>query len=216
MKPELTKTEIRIVFGPSAKCDRVSLNNAIHQGPKMQRALKSVLLRFRRNPVALMCDIPEMYLRIEVQLRDEMYLRIEVAPGDRPHLPFLWRVLNQDERPTEYEFNRVDFGLNFSSFQAQFVVKTHAEKLRDEFPMGAETVLKSTYKDDSMDSVANDDQGVRLYKELNELWSKAGMKVHKWLTNSPKVLKRIPTESRASVVHYASTRASMVKTLGVA
>ena len=142
-------------------------------------------------------------------------MRIEVAPGDRLHLPFLWRVLNQDERPTEYEFNRVDFGLNFSSFQAQFVVKTHAEKLRDEFPMGAETVLKSTYKDDSMDSVANDDQGVRLYKELNELWSKAGMKVHKWLTNSPKVLKRIPTESRASVVHYASTRASMVKTLGV-
>lgn len=204
MKPELTKTEIRIVLDPSARCDGVSLNNAIHQGPKMQRALKSVLLRFRRNPVALMCDIPEMYLRIEV------------APGDQPHLPFLWRVLNQDERPTEYEFNRVDFGLNFSSFQAQFVVKTHAEKLRDEFPMGAETVLKSTYKDDSMDSVSNDDQGVRLYKELNELWSKAGMQVHKWLTNSPKVLKRIPTESRASVVHYASTRAPMVKTLGVA
>ena len=48
-------------------------------------------------------------------------------------------------------------------------MKTHAEKLRDEFPMGAETVLKSTYKDDSMDSVANDDQGVRLYEELNEL-----------------------------------------------
>lgn len=67
-----------------------------------------------------------------------------------------------------------------------------------------------------MDSVANDDQGVRLYKELNELWSKVGMQVHKWLTNSPKVLKRIPTESRASVVHYTSTWAPMVKTLGVA
>ena len=39
VKPELTKTEIRIVFDPSAKCDGVSLNNAIHQGPKMQRAL---------------------------------------------------------------------------------------------------------------------------------------------------------------------------------
>lgn len=130
-------------------------------------------------------------------------------------MPFLWRVLNQDERPTEYEFNRVDFSLNSSSFQAQFVVKTYAEKLRDEFPMGAETVLKSTYKDDSMDSVANDDQGVRLCEELDELWSKAGMQVHKWLTNSLKVLKRIPTESRASVVH-ASTRAPMVKTLGVA
>lgn len=130
MKPDLITTKIRIVFDPSAKCDGVSSNDAIHQGPKMQRALTDVLLRFRRNPVALMCDIAEMYLRIEV------------APGDRPHLSFLWRVLNQDERPAECEFNRVVFGLNSSPFQAQFVAKTHAEKLRDEFPMGAETVLK--------------------------------------------------------------------------
>ena len=63
-----------------------------------------------------------------------------------------------------------------------------------------------------METVAN----VRFYEEFSELWSKAGMQVHKWLTNSPKVLKRIPTESRASVVLYASTRAPMVKTLGVA
>lgn len=146
VKPDLTTTEIRIVFDPSAKCDGVSLNDTIHQGRKMQTALRDVLLRSRRNPVALMCDIAEMYLRIEV------------APGDRPYLPFLWRVLNQDERPTECEFNRVVFGLNSSPFQAQFVAKTHNEKLRDEFPMGAETVLKSTYKDDSMDSVANDDR----------------------------------------------------------
>ena len=61
-----------------------------------------------------------------------------------------------------------------------------------------------------METVAN----VRFYEEFSELW--AGMHVHKWLTNSPKVLKRIPTESRASVVLYASTRAPMVKTLGVA
>ena len=81
--------------------------------------------------------------------------------------------------------------------------------------MAAETVLKSTYMDDSMDSVVDESQGIKLYEELNQLWSKAGMQAHKWLSNSTKVLERIPVESRASEVHIASDGLPMVKTLGV-
>ena len=90
-----------------------------------------------------MCDIAEMYLRIEV------------TPKDRPYKLFLWRTLNQERAPDEYEFSRVVFGINSSPFQAQFVAQTHAERHRDEFPMAAELVLKSTCMDDSMDSVAD-------------------------------------------------------------
>ena len=139
----------------------------ICQGAKLQRELTDVLLRFRRNPVALMCDIAEMNLRIEV------------APKDRPYQRFLWRTLNQERAPDEYEFNRVVFGVNSSPFQAQFVAQTHAEKHKDEFPKAAETVLKSTYMDDSMDSVVDESQGIKLYEELNQLWSKARMQAHK-------------------------------------
>ena len=81
--------------------------------------------------------------------------------------------------------------------------------------MAAETVLKSTYMDDSMDSVVDESQGIKLYEELNQLWSKAGMQAHKWLSNLTKVLERIPVESRASEVHIASDGLPMVKTLGV-
>ena len=81
--------------------------------------------------------------------------------------------------------------------------------------MAAETVLKSTYMDDSMDSVVDESQGIKLYEELNHLWSKAGMQAHKWLSNSTKVFQRIPVESRASEVHIASDGLPMVKTLGV-
>ena len=114
-----------------------------------------------------MCDIAEMYLRIEV------------APKDRPYQRFLWRTLNQERAPDECEFNRVVFGVNSSPFQAQFVAQTHAEKHKDEFPKAAETVLKSTYMDDSMDSVVDESQGIKLYEELNQLWSKARMQAHK-------------------------------------
>ena len=62
VKPQKATTKVRIVFDGSAKCDGVSLNDAIHQGPKLQRELFDVLLRFRRSPVAIACDISEMYL----------------------------------------------------------------------------------------------------------------------------------------------------------
>ena len=51
------------------------------------------------------------------------------------------------------EFKRVVFGVNLSPFLAQFVIQEHAQKHQSEFPLGAATVLKSTYMDDSMDSV---------------------------------------------------------------
>ena len=55
--------------------------------------------------------------------------------------------------------------------------------------MAAETVLKSTYMDNSMDSMVDKSQGIKLYKELNQLWSKEGMQAQKWLSNSTKVPK---------------------------
>ena len=55
--------------------------------------------------------------------------------------------------PDTFEFDRVVFGVNSSNFQAQFVAREHAKKYQSEFPLAAETILKSTYMDDSMDSV---------------------------------------------------------------
>ena len=59
------------------------------------------------------------------------------------------------------------FGVNSSPFQAQFVAQLNADKHNDEFPMAAETVLKSTYMDNSMDSVADDNQALELYSLLD-------------------------------------------------
>ena len=55
---------------------------------------------------------------------------------------------------------------------------------RQMHPRASETILKSTYMDDNMDSVLNEIKGINLYKELSELWKTAGMHTHKWLSNS--------------------------------
>ena len=74
----------------------------------------------------------------------------------------------------------------------------HATIYEKAFPKAAETVLQSTYMDDSMDSVLTDELGVDLYEQLSELWSKAGMHTHKWLLNSPVVLSKIPLQDRVN------------------
>ncbi len=93
VRPDKDTTKTRIVFDASAKYSNVSLNDAIHQGPKLQRDLVEVLLRFRKHPVALVCDIAEMYLRIGI------------AREDRPYQRFLWRGMKTDQSAQVIEFN---------------------------------------------------------------------------------------------------------------
>ena len=75
--------------------------------------------------------------------------------------------MDQSRRPDVYEFDRVVFGVNSSPFQAQFVLQHQAKQNQRTFPMAVETVLKSTYMDDSMDSILNEEQGITLYHDVN-------------------------------------------------
>ena len=203
LRPDKDITKTRIGFDASAKYEGISLNNRIHQGPKLQRDLFDVLLRFRRFPVAIVCDIAEKYLRISI------------LPEDKPYHRFLWRGKNQNRTPDVYEFDRVVFRVNSSSFQAQFVLQQHAKKYKDSFPMAAETIEKSTYLDDSMDSVHTEEQGIQLYHQLSDLLSKAGMHARKWLSNSSSVLAEIPLEVRKAEVDLDRSQLPCTKTLGV-
>ena len=60
VRKDRSTTKVRIVFDASARYNGTALNDVIYQGPKLQNDLFNVLLRFRRYPVALMCDIAEM------------------------------------------------------------------------------------------------------------------------------------------------------------
>ncbi|XP_022789237.1 uncharacterized protein LOC111328948 [Stylophora pistillata] len=81
--------------------------------------------------------------------------------------------------------------------------------------MAAETILESTYMGDNMDSTSDDQTGIELYKQLSELWGRAGMHARKWLSNSPKVLEEIPVDDRASEADLDQGHLPSVKTLGI-
>ena len=83
--------------------------------------------------------------------------------------------------------------------------------------INAETIIYSlhNYIDDSMDSVENETEGINVYRQLSELWEKAGMHAHKWLSNSQTVLEAIPPQDRASQLELDENRSLAVKTLAV-
>lgn len=172
LQPDKVTTKTRIVFDGSAKYNNKSLNDIIHQGPKLQNDLFNVLLRFRKHPVAVVSDVSEMYLQIQVK------------NIDRPFLRFLWRDMELTRPPDRYEFERLVFGMNSSPFEAQFVVKHRAESCGVDLPLAAESVLESTYIDDTMDSVPDDHTAITLYHQLTELWKGCGMHARKWISNS--------------------------------
>lgn len=203
IRMDKTTTKVRIVFDCSAKTDGVSLNDAICAGPKLQKDLFDVLIRFRRNPVALACDIKEMYLQVEIE------------ESDRPYFRLLWRDLDSSREPDVYEFSRVVFGKNSAPMEAQFVAQENARRHRHQYPLAAETVMKSTYMDDSIDSVETVREGIQLYKELDSLWGIAGMKARKWISNSSEVVEVTPKADRATELKITEGQEPVVKTLGV-
>ena len=106
------------------------------------------------------------------------------------------------------------FGDASAHFRAQYVSQENARIYQKEFPHTSTTGCKSTYMDDSLDSVRDNQMAIQLFEELQALWSKAGMKARKWLSNSPEVLTMIPQELRAYEINLKDSLPA-AKTLGV-
>ena len=56
-----------------------------------------------------------------------MYFKIGLAVIDRKYHSFLWKDMDQNCLPDNYEFNKLVFGVNYCPFLAQFVSQNHAE-----------------------------------------------------------------------------------------
>ena len=103
IKPDKETIKTRIIFDASAVQDGTSLNNIIYQGSKLQRDLVNMLLRFKRDPLAIVGDISEMYLQIK---RKE----------NRSCLDFFSANLMR-QSPVIHEFTRIMFAMNIAPFE---------------------------------------------------------------------------------------------------
>lgn len=203
IRNEKTTTKVRIVFDAAAKLNGKSLNDAVLSGPKLQRELVDVLIRFRRAPVAISADI------------SQMFLQVGLLENDRPYHRFLWRELEQTKQPDVYEFLRLPFGNTASPFCAQHVLHYHAESQKDLSPEAAETVDNAMYVDDVLDSCETIPEAKALRRQASELLSGAGFDLKKWVSNEVAVIEDIPIEDRLPGLEIRDGNLPTLKTLGV-
>ena len=203
VRPEKETTKVRIVFDGSSVCDGKSLNTEALPGPKLQSDITDILIKFRKEPVALAGDISQMY--------HQLVLR----PEDRPLHRFLWRNLDPGKEPEVYEFLRFIFGGCYCPFCAQYTWQKHAEDHRDEYPLAAAAVQKNCYMDDLMPSVENISTAKDMRQQLTELGDRANFHVRKWISNRREILEDIPDSDRASEINLEKNELPVTKTLGV-
>ncbi|KAL9966153.1 hypothetical protein ACROYT_G024179 [Oculina patagonica] len=184
------KDQIRVVFDCSAQFDGVSLNDFLLQGPDQMNTLLGILCRFRQERVALMTDIKSMFHQFMV------------SEEHRDLLRFLWWEDGDPRKGVvEYRMKVHLFGAGSSPGCANFGLKKAADDGEDEFGKeAAEFIRRDFYVDDGLKSVPTVEEAVTLIKASQGICAKAGLKLHKVMSNRREVLEAIPIEERAKGV----------------
>lgn len=196
-------TKVRPVFDASVKTKLSngtpgqSLNNYLHTGEKLQTDIQSVLISFQQWEFAVVADIRQLFLQIEIHEPHKKFLR------------FLFRE-NPNQPVKEYEFNRVVFGLSSSPWLAQASLRLSASKE----PQINELIKESFYVDDLLKSFSDIAEGVRLINLMIKTLKKNKFVMHKFASNSKTLLSRIEgiSDSDEIIAFYPE---DVVGTLGL-
>ena len=181
-----TTTKFRLVINAAKPYKGIALNDYILQTPDAMNNLFEVLLRFRCGRYVVTADVKNMFLNIEVNPLDCMCLRV------------IYRTSDGDLGVAEA--NRHLFGLKSSPFIAMCTIKTHAEKLREKLPEAYRATFDHTIVDDMLCTADNLAQLKQIVNEVTEMFTLCSMKIHKWASNSKRLIQGIPAELRAKQV----------------
>ena len=117
-KPE----KLRVVLDCAAKFAGVSLNDMIYQGPDTTAELVCILLRFRKEAIAICADV------------EEMFMQVKVPESDQGALRFLWwQETDMSKEPSEFQMTVHPFGATSSPFCANFALIKTAQTFSDGF-----------------------------------------------------------------------------------
>ena len=179
--------KICVVFDCSAEFKGQSLNKHLLQGPDLTNNLTGVLCRFRKEPIAFMCDI------------ESMFYQVKVTENCRNLLRFLWwEDGDKSKEPQEYRMTVHLFGATSSPGCSNFALKATADD--NEIDVGsnpAEFLREDFYVDDGLKSVPSVEEAVKLIKDIKEMCKRGGFNLHKFTSNKKEVIDQIPVEDRA-------------------
>lgn len=194
------KLKLRVVFNCSLEYRNVSLNSNLHQGPDLTSNLFGVFLRFRKNEVAVVADIRQMFYQVKVPAHHSNFMR------------FFW-FDSTGTRIVEYRLRVHVFGATSSPSIANFALKTTANSgLCSE--AAKKSILHGFYVDDYVKSDYDEETSLKTVNEVSEAIAERGFHLTAYNSNSPIVLDALPKEelSKEASIHEFSE--GETKTLG--
>lgn len=186
-KPE----KIRVVFDSSAKFKGLSLNNVLITGPDLTNSLLGVLIRFRKEKVAITADI------------EQMFFNFLVHESHRDYLRFIWhKDNNPNNELIEYRMRVHVFGNSPSPAVATLGLRKSACD-KEEHDESCSDVCKfiqdNFYVDDGLLSMPDEDSAVKVIKDAQETLKLNGnLRLHKINSNSKSVLAQFPKDDIGS------------------
>ena len=200
LKPSNTTTKCRVVFDASAKVAGCSLNDVLKVGAINQSDLQSIVLRFREPRYVMSADITKMYRQILV---------------DDCHTPLqrvLWRK-DPSCRLRVLELTTVTYGTASAPFLATRALQQLAIDERKTYPIAADVIERDCYVDNALFGFNELSNASVAQDQLIQLLAAGGFHLHKWSSNSTKLLETIPEKDREELVCIGMNEA--VKTLGL-
>ena len=173
--------KLRVVFDCSARYLGVALNDNLLTGPDLTNSLVGVLARFRKEPVAITCDV------------QAMFHQFRLPKENRNLFKFLWwKSGDVNTDPIVYRMTAHIFGATSSPGCANYGLRQLATDYEHEFGFAASNFIhRHFYVDDGLISVQNEDDASTLILNTVKLCEKGGLHLHKFLSNSSAVLKTI-------------------------
>ena len=179
------KKKLRVVFDASAKFCGISLNDILLQGPDMVNSLVGILVRFRKDQIAVCCDIEKMFYNFSVPREQRDYLR------------FLW--VSDDLKTTkEYRMTVHLFGAKSSPAVATFGLRKIASDYASISSEAAAFLHNDFYVDDGIISTPTKKEAIQLINDAREICQKGNVRLHKFISNDRAVIDSVPPSERCA------------------
>ena len=129
-----------------------------------------------------------------------MFHQINIDPKHRDLYRFLWHD-DATMEPRVFRFKRLTMGSVDSPFLAINTVRHHlanVAKTHPELRKAAQFIKDHLYVDDLLGAVDSVEEAIELRKQIQRIFSMMKMKITKWSSNTPSLLKTIPKQELSS------------------
>lgn len=184
----MSSKRFRVVFDGSCLTKLgISLNSAQFVGPKLQRDLFEILMRFRRHKIAISADIRKMYRQVRL------------VPSQWNLQRIFWRE-NSNMPLKEYHVVTVIYGLAAAPYLAVKAMLQGAAEHEKHHPKAVHTIRNDFYVDDCVTGEENETKAIRLAKDVQHILLQSGFELDKWRSNNLNVLKEFGSKDMTEIL----------------